>query len=129
MGNKGVFCQQQKRNLTANFLQSILKLAAVKPKNPPNREKTSCLPKSLSIPKEKTRRCKDFKKCPRNNWTGSISFLKFGELRKKHQTHSGRGQANDSLSGSGAQPCLDFPFDDLNSEQLYLGVCFRGPIW
>jgi hypothetical protein len=43
IGNWGVFFQQQKRNLTANFLQSILKLAAVKPKNPPNREKTSCL--------------------------------------------------------------------------------------
>ncbi|MFN4807101.1 MAG: hypothetical protein ACK56K_10295, partial [Akkermansiaceae bacterium] len=40
---------------------------------------------------------------PRNNWTGNISFLKFGELRKKHQTHSGRAQADDSLSGSGAE--------------------------
>ena len=40
---------------------------------------------------------------PRNNWTGNISFLNYGELRKKHQTHSGRAQADDSLSGSGAE--------------------------
>ncbi len=39
----------------------------------------------------------------RNNWKGNISFLKFEELRKKYQTHSGRAQADDSLSGSGAE--------------------------
>jgi hypothetical protein len=94
MGNKGVFCQSQESNLTANFLQSILKLAAVKPKNPPNREKTSCLARMPTNTERKKQTLQRFQKTsPRNNWTGSISFLKFGELRKKHQTHRGRGQA------------------------------------
>lgn len=48
---------------------------------------------------------------PLKNWTGNKSFRKPGELEKKIQSHRGRGQADDSLPGSGAgspglSPCL-----------------------